>query len=112
MKMTKLFVLAAVMVTAIPLLSASQKAVVLDICPYPNLIGKVAYIVGTVHDVFGIDDMWSSQKAFKIPPLTIYMATMQYDNHSGTVYYVTINGLGYCLHESWLKTLDDQDVKE
>ena len=112
MKVKKLCVLAVVMGVTMSPLSAMRKVVVLDNCPYQKLIGRLADVAGTVQEVFRIDDIWKTPKALKIPPISIYMATTQYNPLYGTVYYVSIDGLGYCLHHSWLKKVDDEDVKE
>jgi hypothetical protein len=112
MNVKKLFVLAVVMGVTMSQLSAMPTAVVLENCPYKRLIGRVASVVGTVQEIFRIDDIWKTPKALKIPPINIYMSTTLYNPLYGTVYYVSIDGLGYCLHNSWLKKIDDEDVKE
>jgi hypothetical protein len=112
MNVKKLFVLAVAMGVIMSQLSAMRKAVVLENCPYKKLIGRVASVAGTVQEIFRIDDIWKTPKALRIPPISIYMATTQCDPLYGTVYYVSIDGLGYCLHNSWLKKIDIEDVKE
>lgn len=65
------------------------------------LAGKTAQIVGSLEELYGINDIWMSPKSFSIPAIKSYLIANP-PSH-GKVYYGKVEGLGYCFHESWLQ---------
>lgn len=77
--------------------------------PYQDRNGKIVEIKGTSQEVWGIKDVWDDPKALGIGAIVKYFLHNPPDY--GQVYYGKNDSRGDCFHESWLKKLTQEEVK-
>lgn len=73
------------------------------------MAGKIAKIVGTTQETWGIEDVWTSRRSFSICAIAQYI--MKNPPYSGKVFYGKVEGMGHCFHESWLKEINKNEAK-
>lgn len=67
------------------------------------LAGKNIKIEDTIENMFGIKDILTDSRSYDNTAISMYM--LKDSPYNGPIYYGKIDGVGYCVHGSWIRKL-------